>query len=206
MPPRTCAVSSTPSCISSGDQREYILEHELDGDEGSLEQAIRVLKKAVQLSAVYPGDVCVSEPLTSPGQPFSLRMDDFRLSNVMIDTATGHVTGLIDFEGATVAPLWDCAYMPRWLQDPDEWDATYEGGPAEDRKILRDLFLEKVEKHDQTGEWIRALVRGRPFREFTDRLIFNVGVWVDQEEWMDQRIEWAKTHPGVGYPSMLSRL
>jgi hypothetical protein len=67
-----------------GDQREYILEHELDGDEGRREQAIRVLKKAAQLSAVYPGDVCVSEPLTSPGQPFSLRMDDFRLSNVMV--------------------------------------------------------------------------------------------------------------------------
>ncbi|KAJ7057112.1 hypothetical protein C8F01DRAFT_992114, partial [Mycena amicta] len=66
------------------DQQHHILEHEMDGNEERLEQGIRVLKKAVQLASVYPGDFCVSEPLTSPGQPFSLRMDDFRLSNIMV--------------------------------------------------------------------------------------------------------------------------
>ncbi|KAJ6447508.1 hypothetical protein C8R45DRAFT_948495 [Mycena sanguinolenta] len=159
------------------DQRQHILEHEMDGDEERLEQGIHVLNKAVQLASVYPGDFCVSEPLTSPGQPFSLRMDDFRLSNIMIDEETGHVTGIIDFEGATVAPLWECAYMPRWLQDPGEWDATHEGGSAEDRKILRNLFFQKIEEHDRTGEWIRALERGWPFREFTNMLSFNVCVY-----------------------------
>lgn len=64
--------------------RQHILEHEIDSDEERLEQGIRVLKMAVQLSSVYPGDVCVSEPLVSPGKPFSLRMDDFRLSNIMV--------------------------------------------------------------------------------------------------------------------------
>ncbi|KAJ7929011.1 hypothetical protein B0H13DRAFT_2542885, partial [Mycena leptocephala] len=87
-----------------------------------------------------------------------------------IDQDTGHITGLIDFESTTVAPLWDCAYIPRWLQDPNEWDATYEGGAAEDRKPLRELFLKKIEQCDPTGEWIRALERGRPFREFTHRM------------------------------------
>ncbi|KAF7326629.1 Kinase-like protein [Mycena venus] len=183
------------------DRRHHILKHELDGNEEVLERGIRVLKKAVQLSLVYPGNLCVSEPLTSPGRPFSLRMDDFRLSNMMIDRESGHITGVIDFEGATVAPLWECAYMPRWLQDPGEWDATHEGGSAEDRKILRNLFLKKIEKHDRTGEWIPALERGRPFREFTNILSFNLGVWADQEEWVDERMEWTKTHPHIAFPS-----
>ena len=100
-----------------------------------------------------------------------------------------------------MAPLWECAYMPGWLQDPGEWDATYEGGSAEDRKTLRNLFLKKIEEHDRTGEWLRALERGRPFREFTNILSFNVGVWADQEEWVDERIEWAKNHPNIAFPS-----
>ncbi|KAF8962287.1 hypothetical protein BDZ97DRAFT_1120542 [Flammula alnicola] len=45
----------------------------------------------------------------------------------MIDES-GRVTGFIDFEGATVAPLWECALLPRWLQDPDDPESTYEGG------------------------------------------------------------------------------
>ncbi|KAJ6476226.1 hypothetical protein C8R45DRAFT_1009263 [Mycena sanguinolenta] len=183
------------------DHRQHILEHELDGDEERLEQGIRALSNAVQLSSVYPGDLCVSEPLTSPGQPFSLRMDDFRLSNVIIDKETGHVTGIIDLEGTTVAPLWECAYMPRWLQDPQEWGATYECGSAEDREVLRTLFLKKIQELDQTEEWIRAMERGRPFREFTNILNFQVGVWASQEEWVNERIEWAKNHSSVAYPS-----
>ncbi|KAK7055388.1 kinase-like protein [Favolaschia claudopus] len=183
------------------DQREHILEYELEGDEKRLEQGRRALTKAVKLCAVYPGDVCVSEPLTSPDKSFSLRMDDFRLSNIMINKETGHVTGIIDFEGATVAPLWECAYIPRWLQDHNEWDGSYEGGSAEDKKILRELFLEKVQELDPTGEWIRASDRGRPFREFAHLSGFQVGVWASQEEWVDERLEWTKTHPGVAFPS-----
>ncbi|KAJ7151216.1 hypothetical protein C8R46DRAFT_1008055 [Mycena filopes] len=64
--------------------REHILEHEFNGEEETLERGIEVLNNAVQLCLVYPGDKCISEPLTSPGQPFSLRMDDFRLSNIMV--------------------------------------------------------------------------------------------------------------------------
>jgi hypothetical protein len=66
------------------DHYQHILEHEFDGDENRLKLGIRVLEKAVKLSSVYPGDICISEPLTSPGQPFSLRLDDFRLSNIMV--------------------------------------------------------------------------------------------------------------------------
>ncbi|KAJ7170853.1 hypothetical protein C8R43DRAFT_981291 [Mycena crocata] len=179
--------------------RERILETELEGDKARLEQGIRVLEKAIQLALVYPGDLAVSEPLTTPGQPFSLRMDDFRLSNIMIDKNTGSITGLIDFEGAQIAPLWECAYLPPWIQDPDEWDGTYEGGSPEEKKTLRELFMKKIKENDPTGEWIRALERGRPFREFTNMLNFSVNVWADMEKWVDERLEWAKSHPGVGY-------
>ncbi|KAJ7098639.1 kinase-like domain-containing protein [Mycena belliarum] len=159
--------------------REHILEHELDGDEETLERGIEVLNKAVELSLVYPGDTCISEPLTSPGQPFSLRMDDFRLSNIMIDD-DGHIQGFIDFEGATVAPLWDCASMPLWLQDPDEWDGTHEGGSDE---RLRALFWERIKEEDPTGEWLRACEKGRWFRRFSNMLSLNVGVWAHPRCW-----------------------
>ncbi|KAJ7027972.1 hypothetical protein C8F04DRAFT_1188988 [Mycena alexandri] len=112
--------------------REHMLEHELNGDEERLARGIDVLKKAVKLTL-------------------------FRLFNIMIDDE-GHIQGLIDFEGATVAPLWDCAYMPLWLQDPNKWDGAHEGGSDES---LRNLFWEKVKENDPTGEWIRAYERGR---------------------------------------------
>ncbi|KAJ4501000.1 hypothetical protein C8R41DRAFT_749818 [Lentinula lateritia] len=44
--------------------RRHVLEHELDGNEECLEQGIRVLEKAVQLASIYPGDICISSPLT----------------------------------------------------------------------------------------------------------------------------------------------
>ncbi|KAK7046622.1 kinase-like protein [Favolaschia claudopus] len=186
--------------------RQRILEHELHGDEERLELGRTVLEKAVELCSLYPGEICVSEPLTSPEHPFSIRLDDFRLSNMMIDEETGHVTGIIDFEGATVAPLWECAYLPRWLQDYDEWDGSHEGGSAEDKQLLRNLFMKRIQELDPDGEWIRALEQGRPFREFTNLLSFNVGVWMNQEKWVRERLEWAKTHPGIAFPSEIDTL
>ncbi|KAJ7652127.1 hypothetical protein DFH06DRAFT_1331335 [Mycena polygramma] len=181
--------------------RQLILDNELEGDTERLEQGIRALEKAVQLTSVYPGDVCVSEPLTTPDKSFSLSLDDFRLSNIMIDESTGHITGLIDFEGATVAPLWECAYMPRWLQDAEEWDGAYEGGSAEEKALLRYLFMQQIEAGDPTGEWVRAYEKGRPFREFTSRLTFHVAVWADSdmEEWVQERLDWAESNPGKAF-------
>ncbi|KAJ3831856.1 hypothetical protein F5878DRAFT_45819 [Lentinula raphanica] len=186
--------------ISDPDLRRQVLERELNGDDKRLEHGERVLNKALKLASVYPGDICVSSPLSTPGRPFSLRMDDFRLSNIMIDENTGHITGLIDFEGATVAPLWECAYMPRWLQDPDEWDGTYEGGTPTEKSSLRQLFFKKIDEIDKGGEWKRAHDHGRPFREFTNMLNFNVNVWADDsiESWIDARLLWANEHPGEG--------
>jgi hypothetical protein len=43
---------------------------------------------------------------------------------------------------------------------------------------------------------------GRPFRQLTNLLYFRVNVWAsdDQEMWVDKRLEWAKSHPGIGFP------
>lgn len=43
---------------------------------------------------------------------------------------------------------------------------------------------------------------GRPLRRLTDLLCFQVNVWASnyQDIWMDERLEWAKAHPGIGLP------
>jgi len=110
---------------------------------------------------------------------------------------SGRVTGIIDFEGATIAPLWQCALLPRWLQNPEDPESTYEGGSAESRQALRALFLEKV----RNEEWKVLYEQGKPFRLLSDRLQLKLAVWAsdDMEAWVDERLAWAKDHPGVGF-------
>ena len=63
---------------------------ELDGEEEGvavfrLEQGERVLQKALELCSVYPGnDIQIYGQEASTLKPFSLRLDDFRLSNIMV--------------------------------------------------------------------------------------------------------------------------
>ncbi|KIJ33770.1 hypothetical protein M422DRAFT_264228 [Sphaerobolus stellatus SS14] len=140
--------------------------------------------------------------ISTPESPFSFKLDDFRLSNIMINEETGQVTGLIDFEGTTITPLWECAVIPRWLQPPDDPESSYEGGPAESRIALRAQFLDTVDKSNLGGEWRKAYELGRPFRELPSRLRYQVNVWASDslEEWVDERLEWAKAHPRVRFP------
>ncbi|KAG2154085.1 hypothetical protein DEU56DRAFT_772851 [Suillus clintonianus] len=170
--------------------------------ESRLELGERVMRKAIELCSVYPGDALVPANITTPRRPFSLKFDDFRLSNVMIDTDTGRVTGFIDFEAATIAPLWECAVIPRWLQDADDPESSFEGGTSGERKVLRAAFLSAMEGSARYPEWREACDMGRPFRRLTDMLYFQVNVWAsnDQDIWLDERLEWAKTHPGIGLP------
>jgi hypothetical protein len=66
-------------------RRDTILE-QLNGDEGRLTLAERVLDKAAHLAKVYPGDIPVGlDPsISDADKPFSLRLDDFRLSNILV--------------------------------------------------------------------------------------------------------------------------
>ncbi len=111
---------------------------------------------------------------------------------------SGQVMGLIDFEGATISPLWECARLPRWLQDPDDPESSYEGGPPESRQVLRECFLTRMRHLHE--EWRMLSEHGKPFRLLSDRLQFEVGVWAskDMEIWVDNMLAWAKDHPGVG--------
>ncbi len=184
-----------------------------------LEQGERALRKVLELCLVYPAsDLPIQGQDATPLKPFSLRLDDFRLSNIMVCPIlvfdlqfqlpdihiheqideSGQVTGLIDFEGATISPLWECALLPRWLQDPDDPEGSYEGGPAEDRQVPREHFLKKVQHLNE--EWGMLHERGKPFRMLCDRLNFDVNVWAtsDMEAWVDKMLAWAKEHPGVG--------
>ncbi|KAF8127591.1 phosphotransferase enzyme family-domain-containing protein [Boletus edulis] len=158
----------------------------------------RVLRKALELCTVYPGNNSPGGPITTPTKPFSLRLDDFRLSNIMIDDKSGVVTGLIDFEGTTVAPLWECAVVPGWLLDCDDPEGRYEGGSDEDRGRLLDVFWKTM---DDT-EWREMYENGKPFRRLSDRLSFQIGIWSMRggEEWVDERLAWAKLHPGISMP------
>jgi len=162
-----------------------------------LDQGERVIQKALELCSIYPGDIQILGQMSTSTKPFSLKLDDFRLSNIMIDES-GHVTGLIDFEGTTIAPLWESALLPRWLGDPDDPESTFEGGSAESRQTLRALFFDRVGH----GEWRALYENGKPFRLLCDRLHFQVGVWAseDLEEWVDERHAWARNHPGIGFP------
>lgn len=49
-----------------------------------LEQGERVLRKALELCLAYPGDLPVHGQDAAPIKPFSLLLDDFRLSNIMV--------------------------------------------------------------------------------------------------------------------------
>ncbi|KAG1758641.1 hypothetical protein EDD22DRAFT_909745 [Suillus occidentalis] len=179
---------------------EFISNH----PESRLELGERVMRKAIELCSTYPGDMLIPPNITTPRRPFSLKLDDFRLSNIMIDTDSGRVTGFIDFEAATIAPLWECAVIPRWLQDADDPESSYEGGTSEERNVLRATFLSTMEKSEQYPEWREAYGMGRPFRRLTELLCFQVNVWAsnDYEIWVDKHLEWAKTHPGIGLPEV----
>jgi hypothetical protein len=57
---------------------------ELDRDRKRLRRGQRVLEKATELCAIYPGDMQIYGGAKAPLQRFSLKLDDFRLSNIMV--------------------------------------------------------------------------------------------------------------------------
>ncbi|KIM81102.1 hypothetical protein PILCRDRAFT_52520, partial [Piloderma croceum F 1598] len=117
-----------------------------------------------------------------------------------IDKQSGKIMALIDFEGTTVAPLWDCAVVPRWILPSKYEESSAIGLPEASRGALNAQFLEIMSHLYSSGEWRLAHTYGRPFRLLVDRLPFQIGVWADYscEQWVDSRLSWAKMHPGVG--------
>ena len=116
-----------------------------------------------------------------------------------IDKQSGKITALIDLEGTTVAPLWDCAVVPRWILPSKYEESSTAGLPEDLREQMYALFLDVM---GLNGEWHLAYFKGRPFRLFVDLLPFQTGVWASKssEQWVDGRLSWAKMHPGIGFP------
>ncbi|KAM4057440.1 phosphotransferase enzyme family protein [Hirsutella rhossiliensis] len=158
----------------------------------TLQRAERALRKGIQLCAVYPGDASVypGGPST-PEQPFTLRLDDFRLVNILIDEYTGKVNGYIDFEGTSTAPLWYAATVPQWIPDPDGDTASWYGGSPADQRRLWGAFHATMARCD--AEWRKAYQGGKPFRAWADHLELGVEAWgsEDVERWVDARLAWA---------------
>ncbi|QRV95171.1 phosphotransferase enzyme family protein [Ceratobasidium sp. AG-Ba] len=182
--------------------RPYAMPAHLEGLERG-KQAMAdgelALLKALELYPLFPGDMPVYSPMPSPEQPFSIRLDDFRLSNIMIDESTGKVTGLIDFEVATIAPTWACAALPGWLVEEDHEDRL-PGEESDDiRAQLRQTFMAAISEADPTGEWERAQSAGRPYRYLLGCSNYFVVPWGYRLEYFDALLEWCKTHPGEIY-------
>jgi len=98
---------------------------------------MKIMNQAVSLCLMYPGNHPVVNNKKVFEAPFSFMLDDFSLSNIMLDDA-GHITGYIDFEVATIVPLWKCATLPEWLQVEDHNDGWSENGGSEhDKQLLR---------------------------------------------------------------------
>jgi len=67
-------------------RRSELLLQEFNGDEALLELGERVLEKVVQLIQAYPGELAIG-PSSSSGDaalPFSMKLNDFRLENIMV--------------------------------------------------------------------------------------------------------------------------
>jgi len=69
-------------CVISQDPSTALLE--LDGNHERLKLGQRVLEKLSELCEIYPGDTNLYEGVTTPNPRFSLKLDDFRLSNIMV--------------------------------------------------------------------------------------------------------------------------
>jgi hypothetical protein len=62
---------------------------ELDGEHNEvalrlLERGERTIRNALELCTIYPGNIQICSQITCSTKPFSLRHDDFRLSNIMV--------------------------------------------------------------------------------------------------------------------------
>lgn len=104
-----------------------------------------------------------------------------------MDEATFKVTGLLDFEGTTVSPLWECATIPRWLQDVEDEEGCYEGGTSAERAMLRETILTAMLDLPDGQEWLAQHELGRKLRPLTHRLHYQVGVWADLGGWVEEQ-------------------
>lgn len=201
-----------------GEEDKTSLESHREKKLETLQRAQRVLQKAIELCGKYPGDAPVYPDPSTPEKPFTFRMEDFRLVNIMvstpeavynpglvlkstqIDTETGKVNGFIDFEAITTAPLWLAATVPQWIPDPDGEMASWYGGTPEDQRRVWDAFHLTMNKLEP--EWRKANEHGELFRLWDGFLELGVEGWASDtvEQWVDERLAWASEEGNRGVP------
>ena len=71
--------------------------------------------------------------------------------------------------------------IPRWLQDADDPESSYEGGTSEQRNVLRAVFLSAMEESARYPEWREAYDMGHPFCWLTNLLYFRENVWASDD-------------------------
>jgi hypothetical protein len=81
-------------------QSPSTLLSELDGNHERLQRGQQVLEKLKELCEIYPGDMSVYEGATTLVQRFSLKLDDFRLSNIMVRSHTLSILGKLQLLSA----------------------------------------------------------------------------------------------------------
>lgn len=109
------------------------------------------------------------------------------------------MTGLIDFEGTRIAPVWACAKIPGWLLGKTHEEYISGGGADDVRAGLRQTFMQAIRTADPSGEWERAQSAGRPYRHLLRTSRFFVVPWGYREEYVSALLEWCKAHPGMVY-------
>jgi hypothetical protein len=102
-------------------------------------------------------------------------------------------------ECTTIAPLWACATVPIWLLPEDDPDGFTDGSFAE-KEVLYDTFLSEMSRSPGGQEWLDAYEMGRDFRRLMYRLDCSAITWRQRSFalWMEDRLNWARIHPGVG--------
>ncbi|EQL01923.1 kinase-like protein [Ophiocordyceps sinensis CO18] len=187
-----CAEFPKETMRQLGDDEEAKGDSDREQKREALQRAERVLGKGIQLCTIYPGDASVFPGGSStPEQLFTLRLDDFRLVNIIIDEHTGKVNGYVDFEGTTTAPLWLAATPCGSAQLPPD-----------------DIYVppqhQPINPEDRCdAEWRKAYQGGKPFRRWADYLELGVEAWSfgHVERWVDARLAWASERgQGVAMP------
>ena len=70
------------------DHHSIVLSEVARGDdtmaESRLKDGVRTLEKAVELCSVYPGELSILKSIKTLDTPFSIKLDDFSLNNIMV--------------------------------------------------------------------------------------------------------------------------
>ncbi|KAK6525852.1 hypothetical protein TWF281_010896 [Arthrobotrys megalospora] len=146
---------------------------------------------------------------------FVLQHDDLNTGNLLVDPASGALTGILDWECVSVLPNWKSCQLPLFLMNEraretkpslEAYEKDTDGSPSQlyfehlrewEVTVLRRCFLGRMEKH--SSDWIEIYESSEQFRDF-ESAVQNC-----DNELMVKRIEkWiGRIESGEGYERLL---